>query len=102
MIDVLAFRCSICSEAAVRASLFSPLNPLVRLVVALVVGMSFDVDKNHTSLAPFVLPLEGLVADAKTTSVARNHNGAALARSSSKASRILVKLVLKSARIMHG
>ena len=38
----------------------------------------------------------------KTTSVARNHNGAAVARSSSKASRILVKLVLKSARIMHG
>ena len=36
------------------------------------------------------------------TSVARNHNGAAVARSSSKAGRILVKLVLKSARIMHG
>ena len=63
MIDVLAFRCSIRTEAAVRSSLFSPLNPLVRLVIALVVGMSFDVYEYNTSLAPFVLPLEGLVAE---------------------------------------
>ena len=60
MIDVLAFCCSIRTEAAVRSSLFSPLNPLISLVIALVIGVSFDVYEYYTSLAPFVLPLEGL------------------------------------------
>jgi len=39
------------------------LNPLISLIIALVVGMTFDVYEYYTTLAPFVLSFEGLVAE---------------------------------------
>ena len=50
LIYVVAFKVAVKSKATVGPVRLAPLNAIVRLVVAWVVGVAFDVDENNSSL----------------------------------------------------